>query len=166
VAHLDTRSARTALFRGRSASAILVIALVVGVAAASASYLGGALRVPGPAEQASTEVMRERGAASFHEFCSWPKFEPRFWPECRGDADEWRARGASALVAHCTRTEPSRMFGADDCLSDDRPLFTLTGGPTPADAAAGGIAAAVAVAVLLSLNLAGRAVPQLRRRAT
>jgi hypothetical protein len=132
---------------------IVAIALAVGLAVAAISFLGSSLQVPGPAERASTEVMRERGAAGFFDFCSWPKFEPRFWPECRGDADDWRARGASALVAYCTLGEPSRMFGAEDCVSQDRPLFALTDAPSGADLLKGAIGAAVAFGVLLTASV-------------
>jgi hypothetical protein len=132
---------------------IVTIALAVGLTVAAISFLGSSLQVPGPAERASTEVMRERGAAGYFDFCSWPKFEPRFWPECRGDADDWRARGATALVAHCTLGEPSRMFGAEDCVSQDRPLFALSGAPSGADLLKGAVAAALALGVLLAASV-------------
>ncbi len=136
----------------RSLSRLAALALTVGLVAGAVSYLGTSLQIPGPATQASTEVLQERGAAAFFEFCSWPKFEPRFWPECRGGTDEWRARGAEALVAHCTLGEPSRMFRPGDCDSDDRAPAALNGPPTPANALTGAIAAAVALAVLVAMR--------------
>lgn len=142
--------------------AILLVgaALVLGLAAGSFSYLSHALAFPAPA-RASVEVLRQRGADAYFEFCSWPKFEPRFWPECVGGADDWRARGADRLVAYCTDRVPSRQFGAYDCLSDEQPGPTLTAPPHWQDLALGG---AVGLSALTALVLVAISTAPLRRR--
>jgi hypothetical protein len=132
----------------RSIAAVAAVALAIGVAAAAVSFLGSSLVIPGPAHQASTQQLQDRGAAKFYSFCSWPKFEPHFWPECIDGADAWRARGADRLVAFCTESVPSRMFNAAECLSDDRAPLALTSPPGPQDVLVGGIAAALAFVVL------------------
>lgn len=144
----------------RLAIVIVGAALMVGLAAAGYSYLGHALAFPAPA-RASVEVLRQRGADAYFEFCSWPKFEPRFWPECVGGADDWRARGADRLVAYCTDRVPSRQFGGYDCLSDEQPGPMLTAPPDWQDLALGGLAA---VAASSALGLLAMSTAPLRRR--
>lgn len=133
--------------RRRMLARIVAASLAVGLAVAAVSYLGTSLTFPGP-PRASVDVLRERGADGYFAFCSWPKFEPRFWPECVGGADDWRARGADRMVAFCTERKPSRMFDAADCLSDEQPGPVLTTAPRPQDAAAGGVATLGTLAVL------------------
>jgi hypothetical protein len=128
-------------------AAILVGALCIGLAAGAVSYLASSL-VIGPAVRADTEELRERGAQTYFVSCG-QFFEPRFWPECVGDANAKRARGARELVAFCTDKEPyNRFFHPEDCLSDNGPLLALTGGPRPIDAVAGGVATVAAIGVL------------------
>jgi hypothetical protein len=147
----------------RLAATLVAISLALGLAAGAYSWLSSSLQVPGPAEVAGTAELRARGAEAFVEFCGWPKFEPRFWPECRGGADEWRARGAQRLVEFCVDGVPSRMFTAPDCVDEDRAAFVLAAGPSARDVATGGTVAAVALAVLAILVLARAAVAGGRR---
>jgi hypothetical protein len=139
---------------------IAAASLALGVAVATFSYLRASLSIPGPARTATTAEMQDRGAEIYYKFCSWPKFEPNFWPECQNGAAEWRARGAERLVAFCAEQAPSRMFGADDCLSPDRPLASLAAPPRWTDAAAGMIAAVLAFAVLMLVTLSRRGLTQ------
>ena len=134
----------------RSIAAVAAVALAIGVAAAAVSFLGSSLVIPGPAHQASTQQLQDRGAAKFYSFCSWPKFEPHFWPEC--------IDGADRLVAFCTESVPSRMFNAAECLSDDRAPLALTSPPGPQDVLVGGIAAALAFVVLAPASALRRTV--------
>jgi hypothetical protein len=126
---------------------VVLASLALGLAAATISYLAWSLHVPGPARAATTAELRDRGAERYMGFCG-NTFEPRFWPECLGGADDWRQRGADALVAFCVRHEPSRMFTAPDCEGADRPAVALVGSPRPEDLGTGGVAAAVALVVL------------------
>jgi hypothetical protein len=127
---------------------IVAGSVMLGVTAFAFRYLSSSLSIPGPAQAATTEVLLERGADRYLGFCG-NTFEPRFWPECLNGADEWRARGADRLVAFCTRHQPSRLFTARDCESDDRPAMALTDGPRPEDLIVGATGAAVAFAVLV-----------------
>lgn len=149
----------------RLAVSVVTVSLALGLAGGAYSWLGSSLVVPGPAQTASTMELQARGAEAFVEFCGWPKFEPRFWPECRGGADEWRARGAERLVAFCLDGTPSRMFTAADCADENRPAFALTAGPGARDVATGATAGAVSVAVLAIVALARGAMAGRRRRA-
>ena len=149
--------------RQRRASVIVGVALVMGLAAGAGSYLSTSLSIPGPA-RAGNDELRQRGAAVYMEFCSWPKFEPRFGPECVGSPDDWQARGAERLVTFCTAHVPSRMFDAPDCLSNEQPMrFALAGAPQPQDVAIGGGAAALAAAVLLLSSASSAALVPRRR---
>jgi hypothetical protein len=143
---------------GRYRLAVVVIAgaLLIGLAAGAINYLSSSL-VIGPEWRAGTEELRERGAQVYFESCAGFA-EPRFWPECSGDAGENRTRGASALVAFCTgRDRGNRFFGPSDCLSEDRPAFALVAGPDPEDVTVGIIAAASALSALGLLALLSRA---------
>jgi len=135
---------------------IAAASLALGLAVATFSYLSASLSIPGMARAATTAELEDRGAAIYYKFCSWPKFEPNFWPECRNGAAEWRARGAERLVAFCAEQAPSRMFGADDCLSPDRPIASLTAAPQWTDAAVGMLAAVLAFAVLVLFTVSRR----------
>lgn len=129
--------------------------LLLGLAVGTLSYLGSSL-VIGPEVRAGTDELRERGAQVYFESCAGFA-EPRFWPECSGDARENRARGADALVAFCTGADRgNRFFGPEDCLQADRPAFTLTAAPGPADLTVGAIAAASALAALALVSLLAR----------
>lgn len=137
--------------------AVVAVALLIGLAAGTVSYLSRSLAIPGPAEKASNEELRARGAEINAEFCRPIASEPRFWPECvGGGAAAWEERGARELVRYCQNPVPSRMFSASDCLAEDRPLVALTDGPRPADAAVAGLAAAIAAVVLALLAASGR----------
>jgi hypothetical protein len=137
--------------------ALVAIALVIGLAAGTFSYISRSLAIPGPADQASTEELRARGAQINAEFCRPIASEPRFWPECvGGGAAAWEERGARELVEYCRNPVPSRMFTASDCLAEDRPLVALTDEPRPNDAAVAGLAAAIAAVVLALLAASGR----------
>jgi hypothetical protein len=138
----------------RLAIALVAGSLLVGVAVGVLSYLSSSL-VIGPAWRADTQELRERGAQVYFESCAGFA-EPRFWPECSGDARENRARGADAILAFCMDHEPNRFFGADDCLRQDRPPLAIVAGPGSDDLAAGAIAAAVALAGLALLAFAAR----------
>jgi hypothetical protein len=138
----------------RLAIALVTGSLLLGVAVGAISYLGSSL-VIGPAWRADTQELHERGAQVYFESCAGFS-EPRFWPECSGDARENRARGAEALVVFCTEHVPNRFFGADDCLRSDRPPLALVAGPGLGDLAAGGIAAAVALVGLALMALGAR----------
>jgi hypothetical protein len=140
----DTRRPPTA---PRAAAGILGIALAIGLAVGAISYLSSALAVPGPAERASAAELRERGADVYQTFCG-NLAEPRWWPECIGDADEERPRGAEALVTFCSSDVTSRMFTSSDCLSSERPAAALTDAPGPDDVVAGAVGVAAALAVL------------------
>jgi hypothetical protein len=118
------------------------------------SYLGSSL-VIGPAWRADADELRERGAQVYFESCAGFS-EPRFWPECSGDARENRTRGAEALVTFCTEHVPNRFFGSEDCLRQDRPPLAVVAGPRPGDVVVGGIAAAVALAALATTAFAAR----------
>lgn len=133
------------------ARAVLAVALSIGLAAGLVSYFASSLSLADPV-RAGTAELRERGAAGFFEFCAVPKFEPRFWPECIGGADDWRERGADRLVAFCTEGEPSRFFHFRDCISEEQPLVSLqlSGGPRPQDALVGLVAAAVAAVAFVA----------------
>lgn len=137
--------------------AVVAIALLIGLAAGTFSYLSRSLAIPGPGEQASTEELRVRGAEINAEFCRPIASEPRFWPECvGGGAAAWEERGARELVEYCRNPVPSRMFRASDCLADDRPLVALTDRPRWSDAAVAGLAAAIGGVVLALLAALGR----------
>ena len=131
----------------RLAAGLLGGALVIGLAAGAVSYLSSSL-VIGPAWRADTAELRERGASIYFESCA--QFaEPRFWPECVGDAHAKRARGARELVAFCTgEVRYNRFLHADDCLSDERPPIALVGGPRPEDVQVGATAAGLAFVAL------------------
>jgi hypothetical protein len=106
--------------------------------------------------RAGTEELRERGAMIYFESCAGFA-EPRFWPECSGDAEENRTRGAEALVAFCTDVEPfNRFFGPEDCLAMDRPPIALTSSPRREDAVKGAVVAASAFTVLVLLAILTR----------
>ena len=151
----NAAGARRGLF-GRVV-ALVAIALVIGLAAGTFSYLSRSLAIPGPAEQASAEELRARGAEINVQFCLPIASEPRFWPECvGGGAAAWRERGATQLVEYCRNPVPSRMFSASDCLGEDRPLVALTGAPGSGDAAVAGVAAAIAAGLLALLAASGR----------
>jgi hypothetical protein len=141
----------------RLAIALVAGSLLVGVAVGVLSYLSSSL-VIGPAWRADVPELRERGAQVYFESCAGFS-EPRFWPECSGDARENRARGADAILAFCMDHEPNRFFGADDCLRQDRPPLALVAGPDPGDVAAAGLAAVVALVGLALIALAGRLLP-------
>jgi hypothetical protein len=147
----------TFLNRRHLARLVLATSLALGIAAAGVGYLGSSLSIPGPANAASVEQMRERGAEVYVKFCEVPKFEPRFWPECKNTAADWRARGADRLVAFCRQGVPSRMFGAEDCQSPDRAAVALTRAPGWGDAALGGAVAAAALVILGLLAASVRA---------
>lgn len=136
---------------------VVIASLLVGLAAATISYLAASLQVPGPAREATTQELRDRGAERYMGFCG-NTFEPRFWPECLGGADDWRQRGADQLVAFCVRHEPSRMFTAPDCEGADRPAVALAGGPRLEDLQVGALAGIVAMVVLGMVVLA-RGIP-------
>jgi hypothetical protein len=142
----------------RNLARVVVAALLLGLAAATISYLASSLQIPGPAQAATTPELRDRGAERYMGFCG-NTFEPRFWPECLGGADDWRQRGADQLVAFCIRHEPSRMFTGPDCEGTDRPAAVLTGGPRPMDLAVGALAAVVALTVF-GLLAVGRRAPR------
>jgi hypothetical protein len=126
---------------------VVAVSLALGLAASAVSYLTSSLAI-GPAVRADTEELRERGAKTYFESCAGFA-EPRFWPECIGDAEEKRTRGASELVLFCTGEDRfNRFFGPEDCLAEERPLLALTGGPRREDAVVGGIVAALSLAVL------------------
>lgn len=149
--------------RYRSLGWVIAVSLALGLAAGAYSYLSSALSVPGPAQQLSTAELRERGAEIYMELCAG-QFEPRWWPECRGGADEKRARGADQLVAYCAGEERfARFFSSSDCESADRPLAALTAAPRWPDAVTGGLVAGSAFLVLGLLSVARRLV--LDRRA-
>lgn len=137
--------------RTRLARVVIAVSLVAGLAVAAVSYLGSSLMIPGPADRAGTDELRARGAAVWVEFCNYSWYEPHFWPECVGDPDDWRPRGADRLVAFCTQGVASRLFSRADCLAEDRPVAALSGGPRPQDAAAGLIGAGVAAVVVTPL---------------
>ena len=139
----------------RTATFIVGVALAVGLATGAISYFSSALAIPGPAERASTEELRQRGADVYQTFCG-NLAEPRWWPECIGDADEERPRGAGALVTFCSSDEPSRMFTSSDCLSPERPAAALTGAPGWDDVVAGGVGAVTALGVLAAWAAARR----------
>ena len=125
--------------------------LLIGLAVGALSYLGSSL-VIGPAVRADADELRERGARMYFESCAG-FFEPRFWPECVGDANAKRARGARELVAFCTgEVRYNRFFQPENCLSKSAPPLALTAGPRRADLVAGAIAAAVGFAVLAGLT--------------
>jgi hypothetical protein len=134
---------------------IVVASLLLGLAAATISYLAASLQIPGPAQAATTAELRDRGAERYMGFCG-NTFEPRFWPECLGGADDWRQRGADQLIAFCVRHEPSRMFTGPDCEGADRPAAALTGSPRPTDIAVGALAATVALLALVGLAASRR----------
>jgi hypothetical protein len=97
---------------------------------------------------ASIDVLRERGAQKWVEFCG-PIAEPRFWPECIGDAPEERERGADAFVAFCLYNEPARVFGnRNDCNVEEQPPASLVGSPQSVDLLNAAIAAGVALALV------------------
>lgn len=134
---------------------VVAASLALGLAAGAFSYLSSSLAI-GPAVRADTEELRERGAEIYFESCAGFA-EPRFWPECIGDADEKRTRGASELVRFCTGQDRfNRFFGPEDCLADERPALALTDAPRPGDAVAGGIVAAASLAIMGVLALASR----------
>lgn len=139
----------------RATAAILAAALLVGLAAGAISYLASALAIPGPAERAAAAELRQRGADIYQSFCG-NLAEPRWWPECIGDADEERPRGAEALVTFCSSDVTSRMFTASDCLSSERPAAALTGALGWDDVVAGGVGAAATLAVLATRAWARR----------
>lgn len=139
----------------RAAAVILGIALAIGLAVGAISYLSSALAIPGPAERASSAELRQRGADIYQSFCG-NLAEPRWWPECIGDADEERPRGADALATFCSRYQPSRMFTSADCLSSERPAAALNGAPGWDDVLAGGVGAAATLVVLGALAGARR----------
>lgn len=147
MARSATRAEGKSQSRLRLAIILIGGSLLLGLAAGTLSYLDSSL-VIGPAWRASTEELRERGARIYFESCAGFA-EPRFWPECVGDAEEKRLRGASQLVLVCNGTVPyKRFFDAEDCLAEDRPPFALIAGPRQEDAVAGGLVAAVAFVVL------------------
>jgi hypothetical protein len=140
--------------RHRLALVLVAIPLAVGLAVGAYSYLGSSLRIPGLERMAPVEVLRERGADMWVEFCG-PIYEPRFWPECVGNAADERSRGADAFVAFCLRNEPARIFGSRaDCLIEEQPPASLVDGPRPEDLTTGGVAAGVTF-VLVALGTAG-----------
>ena len=144
------RSHEKSLSGSRLAAIIVAGSITLGVVAGALSYLSTSL-VIGPAWRAGTEELRERGAQVYFESCAGFA-EPRFWPECSGDAGENRSRGADALVAFCTGEDRgNRFFGPEDCLAEDRPALALVSGPGTDDVAAGAIAAGSALAALLAL---------------
>ncbi len=153
---------------GRHRPALIIVAgaLVLGLAAGLLSYLDSAL-VIGPDWRAGTEELRQRGARIYFESCAGFSVEPRFWPECVGDADEKRERGATKLVEFCTGLDRYvRFFGPQDCLAEDRPPLTMASAPSGVDLAAGGLAAGAALAGLAVLAVASGAVtPGERHRA-
>jgi hypothetical protein len=136
---------------------IVAGAVLIGLAAGTLRYLGSAL-VIGPAWRADAKELRERGARIYFESCAGFSIEPRFWPECVGDAPDKRARGAEALVAFCTDVDLyNRFFGPEDCLAEDRPPLELTAAPRADDAGLGAIAAAVALVALGLMTYLARA---------
>lgn len=149
------------MIRYRLAVAI-AISLTLGLTAFAFSYLGTSLSIPGPPHAATTEELRERGAETFVTFCL-NLAEPRFWPECAGNARDERTRGAAALVEYCATHEPMRMFSASDCESADRPALALTAPPRPDNVLVGGLVAAMAFGVLAVLA-AFRGDPPAQRR--
>jgi hypothetical protein len=140
-------------------------ALLIGLAAGTLGYLGSSL-VIGPEVRAGTDELRERGARIYFESCAGFSVEPRFWPECVGDAPDKRIRGAEALVAFCTGADRyNRFFGPNNCLADNRPPLALTATPEVEDIGLGAIAAAVALAALAVMTLLTRAPLEARRPA-
>ena len=151
--------------RYRLAIFLVAGAIVLGLAAGALSYLGSSL-VVGPEVRAGADELRERGGQIYFESCAGFA-EPRFWPECSGDAGENRMRGASALVAFCTgRDRGNRFFGPDDCLADDRPPLALTASPSEQDAAAGGMVAGGSFVALVLLAVLARVLVPAGRRST
>lgn len=142
-----TAEPRTRRLPRRRIAWVILASLALGLAAATISYLAASLQVPGPARAATTAELRELGAERYMGFCG-NTFEPRFWPECVGGADDWRQRGADALVDFCVRHVPSRMFTGPDCDGADRPAVALVGSPRLEDLEVGGVTALVAFAVL------------------
>lgn len=139
----------------RSLASTVASALLLGLAIGAISYLSSALAIPGPAERASTDELRQRGADVYQTFCG-NLAEPRWWPECVGDADEERPRGAQALVRFCSTGVASRMFTTSDCLSSERPAAALTGAPGLDDALTGGVGALASFGVLAAWSAARR----------
>jgi hypothetical protein len=152
VARTSTRKAPNGY---RLAVILIGGSLLLGLAVGVLSYLSSSL-VIGPAWRASADELRERGARIYFESCA--QFaEPRFWPECIGDADEKRSRGATQLVLFCTdRVLYKRFFGPEDCLAEDRPPLALTGGPRIDHLASGGVVAVGAFAALGLLSVSTR----------
>lgn len=141
----------------RLAVVVLAGAVLIGLAAGAANYLNSSL-VIGPQWRAGTEELRERGARIYFESCAGFSVEPRFWPECVGDAPDKRSRGADALVAFCTGADRyNRFFGPNNCLAEDRPPLAIVAAPRQEDVLVGGIAATSAFAALALLALLSRA---------
>jgi hypothetical protein len=147
MTRLTQRAVDTLPRRHRLAFVLIALPLVAGLVVGSYSYLSRSLRVPGVVRMASIDVLRERGAQKWVEFCG-PIAEPRFWPECIGDAPEERERGADAFVAFCLYNEPARVFGnRNDCNVEEQPPASLVDSPQSVDLLNAAIAAGLALAI-------------------